>query len=52
MYICKENNRLKVIHPHPKGWGFLTLGHINFKIKDVENKLKILKNGRKKHRRI
>ena len=29
MYICEENNRLKVIHPHPKGWGFLTLGHIN-----------------------
>lgn len=28
MYICEENNRLKVIHPHPKGWGFLTLGHI------------------------
>ena len=25
---------------------------INFKIKDVENKLKILKDGRKKHRRI
>lgn len=25
---------------------------INFKIKDVENKLKILKNDRKKHRRI
>lgn len=23
---------------------------INFKIKDIENKLKILKNGRKKHR--
>ena len=25
---------------------------INFKIKDVENNLKILKDGRKKHRRI
>lgn len=39
---------LKYIRIYNKETGEL----INFKIKDVENKLKILKNGRKKHRRI
>ena len=37
MYICEENNRLKVIHPHPKRWGFLTLGHIK---KEIDNIIK------------
>lgn len=39
---------LKYVRIYNKETGEL----INFKIKDVENKLKILKNGRKKHRRI
>lgn len=39
---------LKYVRIYDKKTGKL----INFKIKDVENKLKILKNGRKKHRRI
>lgn len=39
---------LKYVRIYNKETGKL----INFKIKDVENKLKILKNGRKKHRRI
>ena len=33
MYICKENNRLKVIHPHPKGWGFHKTIYMNMKNK-------------------
>lgn len=39
---------LKYVRIYDKKTGEL----INFEIKDVENKLKILKNGRKKHRRI
>ena len=39
---------LKYVRIYNKETGEL----INFKIKDIENKLKILKNGRKKHRRI
>lgn len=39
---------LKYVRIYNKETGEL----INFKIKDVEKKLKILKNGRKKHRRI
>ena len=39
---------LKYVRIYNKETGEL----INFKIKDVENKLKILKNGRKKHRRV
>ena len=39
---------LKYVRIYNKETGEL----ITFKIKDVENKLKILKNGRKKHRRI
>lgn len=41
-------NFLKYVRIYNKETGEL----INFKIKDIENKLKILKNGRKKHRRI
>ena len=39
---------LKYVRIYNKETGEL----INFKIKDVENKLKILKNVRKKHKRI
>ena len=39
---------LKYVRIYNKETGEL----INFKIKDVENKLKIFKNGRKKHGRI
>lgn len=39
---------LKYVRIYNKETGEL----INFNIKDVENKLKILKNGKKKHRRI